>query len=983
MEEEGLWDSLPPEEHQAVWTETEQKFWSQFWQDQRSWRATHETRFRATSTDLRVDLSNLTGQRNALSDTQARLARELAKVEEELRLLSARYDARSTELTTLDEEYRAQLGEQTDKWQHQSNVMTNFFRKKRGERPLSDSELAMNGHGPLRLPTASVSPANRSPLSTQAPVQHQPRGTDKLVDVVDADDNVIGPLQRIEPWNQWVEAILKLPIQRPVKIRRGRRFNEEHLNSVYERSEAKGVKWLSCMIQAIGEVQSKRCHSCDKNQGAFEKCIIVGGDLLQKCGNCEWNRQGCHGASGETISIEAAERYARQQSENGRLAISREENGHREAERYDRERWARDEANRQLAHHEYQRQEERRERELRERCVSARNAVAADQAEQAAQAARAAQTAHVSHYPQPAPPALYRPAYPDPIRSHEPIADHMRRHPLPSVDRSILNNSGSPSNTPLFAARGRDHPGPVLPPPVGMLREQSRDYPPAPGNFTAANHRGFPPSNQRTTPPMREIHTPPIRSVEHSPQPMELKSDTPLTEINRDNLILRHDGNTYTYPQCMVGVPVGKIHPGHPYWEPDWKDVRAEIMDAREKWQQKHQAAIDAEARNEKTGSSKYQIGRQVNRGTKIIEFLDDEKQISPYQLLGKRFMHSSKGGITSYDTLFRLCETLSELSKFHLDVTPVDWLRQRLHELMVEKDSGGERNFNLPKTVHDFYHDPKLSALRHKHGYKNIGRPSGQTKGPGGRQSMGSTNGGSPMASKKRKSEASYMSSSRENSYFDSPLGNQMIIHDEGPFLAARSQLAKRPKNTPSPPSNSVADEGFSDKDSVMEEPLTREDFRLLQVQSRLHASSTKDMQLWSWDPEARKLEHRVLKHTKPLEWGTLKESPDFSISLNKVAEIQYDAYTKRAYVNLPAEKDTSASVGVQRSQGDLMVEFKRARTLRRFVAFCESMKVPLVELSAGSLDQWEDFQTVKPQWSEHTIQDRPISVQPAVVKT
>ena len=320
-----------------------------------------------------------------------------------------------------------------------------------------------------------------------------------------------------------------------------------------------------------------------------------------------------------------------------------------------------------------------------------------------------------------------------------------------------------------------------------MLREQLRDYPPAPGNFTAADHRVFAPSNQQTTPPMREFPTPPIQSEEQSPQPIELKSDIPLTEINRDNLILRHDGNTYTYPKCMVGVPVAKIHPSHPYWKPEWRDVRAKIVDARDKWQRKHQAAIDAEVRNEKTGSSKYQTGRQANRGTTIIKFLDDETQISPYQLLGKRFMHSSKGSITSYDTLFRLCETLSELSKFHLDVTPVDWLRQRLHELMVEKDSGGEKNFNLLKTVHDLYHDPKLSALRQKHGYKSIGRPSGQSKGPGGRQSMSNPNGGSPRSSKKRKREALYMSSSRENSHFDSPLGNQMIFHDEGPFLAAR----------------------------------------------------------------------------------------------------------------------------------------------------------------------------------------------------
>ncbi|CAG9950836.1 unnamed protein product [Clonostachys rosea f. rosea IK726] len=111
--------------------------------------------------------------------------------------------------------------------------------------------------------------------------------TEPLVNVIDITGRVVGPVELIEPWNKWVKAILKLPIRRPVTIRPGRRFTDEHMATIYDRSESKGVKWLSCMMQAIGEVQSKRCASCDKNQGVFQQCIIVGGDLLQKCGNCE------------------------------------------------------------------------------------------------------------------------------------------------------------------------------------------------------------------------------------------------------------------------------------------------------------------------------------------------------------------------------------------------------------------------------------------------------------------------------------------------------------------------------------------------------------------------------------------------------------------------------------------------------------------------------------------------------------------------
>ncbi len=55
----------------------------------------------------------------------------------------------------------------------------------------------------------------------------------------------------------------------------------------------KGVKLVSCMIQATGEVMDRRCQYCKKNQGAFEDCIMLDNGLFQRCGNCEWSRQRC------------------------------------------------------------------------------------------------------------------------------------------------------------------------------------------------------------------------------------------------------------------------------------------------------------------------------------------------------------------------------------------------------------------------------------------------------------------------------------------------------------------------------------------------------------------------------------------------------------------------------------------------------------------------------------------------------------------
>ena len=561
------------------------------------------------------------------------------------------------------------------------------------------------------------------------------------------------------------------------------------------------------------------------------------------------------------------------------------------------------------------------------------------------------------HHRQTEPPRDNNPHVAEAMREyHNPHRESLPSHP-PPPKYVLESTAGGPAGPPV---------GPVPPPAPPPAYPMSSGFKPANSGFTPLNQRITPPAVTGAPAPLASQEVPmhtPAASVEHSPQarplsqPLDEKPEVPLVEITRDNLVLRHNGTVYTYPECMVGVPLVKIHPGHPYWEPEWKDVRSEIVASKERWEKKHAAAVEAEARKERSGSSKYQIGRQVNRGAKILEFLDDDEQISPYQLLAKKFMHSSKGGITSYDTLFRLCETLSELSKFNLDVTPVDWMRQRLHEIMLEQELEDDRQpFNLPKTVHDFYHDPKLTALRHKHGFKNIGRPSGQNKT--GRQSLGS-NGGTPKPIKKRKSGAMSIRTPRESEgYVESPLGSQMVIHDEGPFLAARSQLAKRPKSDVDHTERGElaveVESDFSDMDSQYEIPITSGDFRVHQIQTRQHASSTKETQYWSYMPEERKFEHRVLKTTSPPSWGPI-DGVDFSLRLSEVAELKYDSATLRVYIQIPPESDSTSSPSGRR--GDLMVEFKRWRSMKRFLAVGWKMGVTTTGLPDRMLSRWEDF--------------------------
>lgn len=418
-----------------------------------------------------------------------------------------------------------------------------------------------------------------------------------------------------------------------------------------------------------------------------------------------------------------------------------------------------------------------------------------------------------------------------------------------------------------------------------------------------------------------------------------------LEEITRENLILRHNGVVYTYPEIVEGVPLAKIDQSHPYWELGWPCVKSLVEPQLESWREKNMAALQATARGE-GGSAKFQTGRQVNRGVRILEFLDNG-EISPYQLLAKRLNHTGKGAITSYDTLFRLCESLSELAKYNLSVTPIEWLRHRLHEIMVEKGA----NFNVSKTIHDFYHDPKLSALRAKNGYKSIGRPSGYKTGQVSTTPQGST--------KKRKGTHSQTSTPREtppagpsplatHDGEPSPTSTQTSLRD--PDAPSEARLHKRPKYLLPPPGaahgGSVGTD-FSETDSWSGAPLASKDWRLYQVKTRLFTSSTEVTQYWTWKDKERLFEHQALKDTNPVTWGVHREPIDFSVRLDDIAEVRWNIDALQVYLVVGAWASVKAKQdGLPR--GDVMAAFKLERTIRRFLRFCRDRRLRTVEVSA-----------------------------------
>lgn len=357
--------------------------------------------------------------------------------------------------------------------------------------------------------------------------------------------------------------------------------------------------------------------------------------------------------------------------------------------------------------------------------------------------------------------------------------------------------------------------------------------------------------------------------------------------------------------------------------------------------------------------STRFQLGRQVNRGLKILEFLD-EGEISPYQLLSKKYTTSGKGSITSYDTLFRLCETLSELAKYGLDIHPLEWMRQRLHELWLEQGAA----FNVSRIIHNFYNDPKLALLRAKSGFKNIGRPSGVKAS---RRGQGAPSNDAhhhlSQSSSKRKSTYSFNGTAADHDGSSTDLtsdgGNENpTMASESPISGGGGPISKRAR-TLSPsirPYRILVDDtaDFTDTDLWSGASLTKDDFGIDQIKSRLHTSSPRVTQYLHWAKQGRCLQHQVLKEGHPARWGVLKAPVNFDVRIDDLMDVVWNRRVMKAHFMM-AERSSSSGGTTSttarlasrdgRPRGDVIVSFKRERTLKRLIRVLESMGVRTIE--------------------------------------
>lgn len=809
----------------AIWSDIEATYWSQL----KDVRLAEDNDLATERDDLvqsrKIKLTKLYHERHQLATALSNIRKQIDEDEAELDELEQSYEDLREKL--LDDRHK--YDEERRAWfrQHRGNDTAN--EKVTGgqdgnvDRDVEMGEGNINGASGVNAAKDSVrqrlyeEPGGNSVLSSappDAPGKNAYSTVDtsvapeepNAVEVWNSNGHKIGRVEHIGFSNLWVDKILKMPVRRRVQIRAGRKMTPEQLDSIYEPSDSKGAKWLSCMIQATGQIQAEPCRSCSKGSTVFSDCIIVGGPDFPKCGNCEWNRQGCQGATPGPNSLQS---NSQSMSPGSRFKYAQNTfNG-----------------------------------------------------------------------------------------SFTAVNDLNSRNSTPKGSRHSLP-SGSGAGKPNLQSSQQD---------IGT--------PASDGEIYGAN-------------------------------------DTILNagpEITRETLTLRHDGTVYTAPEIMRGVPIARITPDHAYWESSWRPLEESIQARLDTWK-------DKLAQQLRDREKHFMAGRQVNRGTAIMDFLQNGS-IHPYQFIAKPWFTNS---LFTYDTVYRLVAILEELPKLGITVAPLDWARQRMHELYLEQGD----QFNVAKTIHDFYHDPKLAFLRHKAGHRSIGRPAGMKRGEkrGNHRKIGQKRKESASASatpdgKRKKRRHSSVGSSHHGTpvYREQPAELIMNSRQSGmpPLQPRPSDITSvPPQKTPvlgstgilGRSSTAAADasedfetSGYTTSDSFSRDKVMKVDWRVYQIKTATQTTNTEITQYWHWvetvqDDDGTKIEHmfehQVLRDVDPPSWGVYKEPIDFHLRLKEVEYIEWAPESQKIIVHTRKLPDV-------KYRGNVQAHFKRNRTKKRFLGF------------------------------------------------
>ncbi|KAI1803174.1 hypothetical protein F4811DRAFT_554167 [Daldinia bambusicola] len=525
-----------------------------------------------------------------------------------------------------------------------------------------------------------------------------------------------------------------------------------------------------------------------------------------------------------------------------------------------------------------------------------------------------------------------------------PLRSSNNRSRTSLISNGVITETNADGPDSVLAARIKDRP---------LKPKQRHSLPSLPAAARSPNGRPSIPELIGEAPTKPSSGRRSLPSAKGSAPPTERSTPVPIEalEVTRERLALKDDGKVMTEPSMYAGIPLERIDKDHPYWDPEWEPLEAIIQPQLDKWKEK----LDQLRRDPQSiRHTVFLANRQVNRGQSVVNFLRDGEW-HPYQFVGKDMMNKFYKTFINYDTMFRLVNVHEELKKFDLDMTPLEWLRQRMHDIA---EAQGDK-FNLSKITHDLYHDASLKLLREKHGFGNIGRPSGyklRDKDPEKAAAKKIKQEATGSVRRKPRRSIGQVDPDDTPNVEDIQKGSeqpQEVLEPVTPRLQKRQRIEPAPLPSPPKPEPEEDDleySGWTSTDSFSAGRIMHMDWRVYQIKTHDLTTSTEVTQYWTWKPEKGLFEHQVLRDVHPkVTWGFYQKPINFDLAVGEINEIQYASDSQKVLVSVSDEK-----------RGCVLAYFKRERTKRRFLAFAKRKGIKLVKSTGAQLENsWDTMES------------------------
>ncbi|EXL65322.1 hypothetical protein FOPG_18443 [Fusarium oxysporum f. sp. conglutinans race 2 54008] len=147
---------------------------------------------------------------------------------------------------------------------------------------------------------------------------------------------------------------------------------------------------------------------------------------------------------------------------------------------------------------------------------------------------------------------------------------------------------------------------------------------------------------------------------------------------------------------------------------------------------------------------------------------------------------------------------------------------------------------------------------------------------------------------------------------------------------------------------------ETWSDTDSCSGGSITKYDWRLAVVKTRLYTSHINVTQYWTWVSQTQCFQHQILKDVEPGKWGLFRDEIDFHVKLAEIEVMERSIEALRVHIIM--KMDAGAIVADGKPRGDVMASFRRARTMRRFLFFCRERGMKMAKGEPEQLNNMWD---------------------------